>query len=222
MSNTSMLPSSKPATPPARRHPLALMHEHLDDLFGTFFGHGRSEAQLGHFWPNVDVSESNGDVKVKVDLPGMDEKEIETWIADDVLTLRGEKKQEKEEKGEQTYRLERSYGSFQREVSLPVKVSFQPVTKTNFGSPSIARCHCSSKLGPRFTAFGAGSFAPLCQLRPIAPALWLIGAGPGVLGSAFCATPTLICSTSPALFLNSCCGYTSSQLHWSGPSGPIQ
>lgn len=122
MSNTSMLPSSKPATPPARRHPLALMHEHLDDLFGTFFGHARSEAQLGHFWPNVDVSESNGDVKVKVDLPGMDEKEIETWIADDVVTLRGEKKQEKEEKGEQTYRLERSYGSFQREVSLPVKV----------------------------------------------------------------------------------------------------
>src|ERR1044071_7096103 len=50
----------------------------------------------------------------------------------------------------------------------------------------------------------------------------LIDAGPGVFGNAFCATPTLICSASPSWLRKMCWGYTSSQLHWSGPLGPSQ
>lgn len=69
--------------------------------------------------PAVDVSEDDKVYKIAAELPGLDEKDIEVTMAGDVLVIKGEKHQEKQEKGKNTYVSERSYGSFQRAFTLP-------------------------------------------------------------------------------------------------------
>jgi HSP20 family protein len=74
--------------------------------------------------PRVDVSESENEYEVTAELPGIDEKDVELTLADNVLTIRGEKKVEREEKDKDKnyYMSERSFGSFRRAVPLPAEV----------------------------------------------------------------------------------------------------
>jgi HSP20 family protein len=81
--------------------------------------------------PRVDVSETDTELKIEAELPGIDEKDVEVVLSDGRLTIKGEKKQEKEEKKKDYHLLERSYGSFARSIALPfeadpdqVKASF--------------------------------------------------------------------------------------------------
>lgn len=69
--------------------------------------------------PAVDVTEDDKAYRIEAELPGLDEKDIEVSLNGDLLVLKGEKRQEKEEKDKNTYVSERSYGSFQRAFSLP-------------------------------------------------------------------------------------------------------
>lgn len=69
--------------------------------------------------PAVDITEDNGNYKVTAELPGMSEKEIEVVVSGDMLTLKGEKQEEKEQKEKNFYLSERSYGSFQRSFHVP-------------------------------------------------------------------------------------------------------
>jgi HSP20 family protein len=69
--------------------------------------------------PSADISETDKEYIVKAELPGVKREDVKVSIADGVLTIKGERKQEKEEKGEHTHRLERAYGSFCRSFSLP-------------------------------------------------------------------------------------------------------
>ncbi len=69
--------------------------------------------------PAVDITEDDGNYKVTAELPGMSEKEIEVVVSGDMLTLKGEKKQEREQKEKSFYLSERSYGSFQRSFYVP-------------------------------------------------------------------------------------------------------
>ena len=71
------------------------------------------------FEPRVDVVETDQEVKVTAELPGLDAQDVDLTLAHNVLTIKGEKKHEHEEKGENYYRAERSYGAFQRSVVLP-------------------------------------------------------------------------------------------------------
>ncbi|EFL49290.1 heat shock protein Hsp20 [Solidesulfovibrio fructosivorans JJ]] len=73
-------------------------------------------------YPAVDVSEADGVVTVKAELPGIEPKDVEITIENDTLVLRGEKKFEDEEKKDDYHRIERAYGSFSRCVPLPGKV----------------------------------------------------------------------------------------------------
>ncbi len=73
--------------------------------------------------PSLDLAETDADVIVKVELPGLSEKDIEISVADDTLTIKGEKRQEKEEKGKRYHFAERRYGAFQRCVRLPSPVA---------------------------------------------------------------------------------------------------
>ena len=101
------------------------MNRLFDDFFGGF---PLAERETGAGWapaaftPRVDVSETDTEVKVSAELPGMDEKDISVELQDDVLVLRGEKKREQEEKGKNWYRREQSWGSFQRAIELPAGV----------------------------------------------------------------------------------------------------
>lgn len=90
-------------------------------LFDEFFERGLGR-EAGAFSPTVDVAEKEGEIEVMAELPGMEEKDIEVSIDEHGLTLRGEKKQERKEEGENYYRMERSFGSFQRYIPLTSKV----------------------------------------------------------------------------------------------------
>ena len=71
------------------------------------------------FIPKIDVSESDNEMKISAELPGMDEKDISVEIENDSVTIRGERKENKEDKGKNWYRREQSYGSFSRLIPLP-------------------------------------------------------------------------------------------------------
>lgn len=69
--------------------------------------------------PNVDIKEGKKDYTISVEVPGVEEGDVKLELADGALTISGEKKHEKEDKDENYYCVERSYGSFKRVLSLP-------------------------------------------------------------------------------------------------------
>jgi HSP20 family protein len=85
---------------------------------------------MGNWAPAMDVSETKDAVVVKAEVPGMESKDIQLSLQDQVLTLKGEKKEEKDDKDEHFYRMERSYGAFVRTVRLPATVDGSKVTAT--------------------------------------------------------------------------------------------
>lgn len=99
---------------------------HLFDDFFTGFPLAPRWSERGFpevsFDPRVDVSETDKEVKVSAELPGMDEKDITVEMDDAAITVRGEKKMETEDKGKNWYSREQSYGSFHRVIPLPVSV----------------------------------------------------------------------------------------------------
>ena len=99
--------------------------QEMERMFDEFFEGGALapwEREWTGFAPKVDVVETDDQVKVTAELPGLDAKDVDVTVSHNTLTLKGEKKQEHEEKGEGYYRSERSYGSFQRSVPLPSTV----------------------------------------------------------------------------------------------------
>ena len=82
-------------------------------------------------YPAVDVSEAEGVVTVKAELPGLDPKDVTLTVENDALVLRGEKKFEGEEQKDDYHRIERAYGSFSRVIALPAKVK-EAEAKANF------------------------------------------------------------------------------------------
>ncbi len=69
--------------------------------------------------PELDVRDDGKQLAIEVDLPGVDEKDVSVTLANGLLTIKGEKKQEHEEKKENYYRAERSFGAFERSLRLP-------------------------------------------------------------------------------------------------------
>jgi HSP20 family protein len=110
---------------------LSTMKKEMDRLFDRFWeGDFPQLPSMGDWAPALDVSETKDAVMVKAEVPGMESKEIQLSLEDQLLTLKGEKKQEKEEKDEHYYRSERSYGAFVRTVRLPATVDGSKVTAT--------------------------------------------------------------------------------------------
>jgi HSP20 family protein len=83
--------------------------------------------RTGEFEPRINVAESDKEIKISAELPGMEEKDIDISLTENELTIKGEKKEEKEEKKENYYRMERAYGSFSRVIPLPCKVESDKV-----------------------------------------------------------------------------------------------
>lgn len=105
----------------------------FDDFFrGAPMRFTGAEA-FGGAMPRVDVSETDSEYEVKAELPGMEESDINLQLANNVLTIRGEKKAEREEKEKNYYLSERSFGSFQRAIPLPSEVQEDQV-KASFKS----------------------------------------------------------------------------------------
>ncbi len=88
-------------------------------LFEDFFG---DEMTTTRWTPAVDVKETESEVVVRAEIPGIDPKDVEVSVVGDVLTLSGEKSEEKDEKSNYWHRVERRYGSFTRTIQLPCAV----------------------------------------------------------------------------------------------------
>jgi HSP20 family protein len=103
---------------------LERMRREMDRLWDSFFEERprRKAEEVGEWLPSLDVSETKNILVVKAELPGMDPKDIDISLSDGMLTIKGEKKQEKEEKEENYHLIERSYGTFARMVRLPKEV----------------------------------------------------------------------------------------------------
>jgi HSP20 family protein len=96
----------------------------MDRLFERFLEPDWSgfPAAAGEWMPSLDLSETKEALTVKVETPGMDPKDVQVTLQENVLTIKGEKKEEKESKDERYHRVERNYGAFARSVGLPVAV----------------------------------------------------------------------------------------------------
>jgi len=109
---------------PWRRH-RQLMTQPRRDLFNWLFQdadlHG-SRAEDREWLPAFDVSESDEQVIVKAELPGVNVEDIDITLTDGLLTIRGERRMEKEDKGSSYHRIERRFGSFSRSLNLGVEV----------------------------------------------------------------------------------------------------
>ena len=114
-------------------HPIYSLHRAMDQLFDQFFGNferlpfGTPEGWTGPFSPQVNMAESDKDIRVTAELPGMDEKDIDISISKNTLTIKGEKKEEKEEEEKDYYYAERSFGAFRRVISLPCEIDTKKV-----------------------------------------------------------------------------------------------
>jgi HSP20 family protein len=102
---------------------VSTFRKEMDNLFKRFFGESPPFGPLAEGWaPSIDVSESEDKLLVKVELPGLEAKDVDVNLSGDLLTIKGEKKTEREEKKEKYHYSERYYGSFERSFRLPVPV----------------------------------------------------------------------------------------------------
>jgi HSP20 family protein len=105
---------------------LVNLREEMDRWFGPFFGSFPEEREV--FWaPAVDIEENNGNLVIKAEVPGMDKENIKVTVLDNVLSISGERKQEKETKDKTLHRIERYYGKFCRNITLPSEVDAEKV-----------------------------------------------------------------------------------------------
>ena len=129
--------STKSPTPslwdPDRYEPFKSLHQEIDRVFDSFTealpwaGRNASGNGFGRLSPQIDLSETDKAVDVAVELPGVDEKDIDVTVTDEILTIKGEKKAETEDKGKDYHVVERSYGTFQRILALPCEVEADKV-----------------------------------------------------------------------------------------------
>lgn len=119
---------SERAMQPWNDEPVSSLQKEINRLFEDFFGEPfgmtpwQESRYTNMFNPKVNLSETDKEIEVTAELPGMDEKDIQVTVGDGVLTLSGEKSESKQEKNSQYHRVERRFGSFRREIPLPTEV----------------------------------------------------------------------------------------------------
>ena len=121
-------------------HPMIQLQQEMDRIFeNAFRGFGLSPLSKGWLTPltasgllrpQLDIAVTDKEYSITVEVPGVSQKDVKIEIADDTMTILGEKKQEKEEREKDYYRVERSYGSFQRVLSLPEDANQDEVKAT--------------------------------------------------------------------------------------------
>lgn len=106
-------------------NPFLALHREVNRLFDDVFRSFDTPAPFGRMsgwasWPNVEIAETDREIRVTAEVPGLDEKDMEVLLKDGVLTLRGEKKSETEDRDRQF--SERFYGRFERRIGLDSEV----------------------------------------------------------------------------------------------------
>jgi HSP20 family protein len=103
------------------------LQEQFNRLFESTFPGRASESALTTWAPAVDIQETENELVLKADLPGLEEKDIDLRVENNTLTIRGERKFEKQVNEDNYLRVERSYGSFSRSFSLPNTINTEAI-----------------------------------------------------------------------------------------------
>jgi HSP20 family protein len=120
----SMVPVSTDRTIARREtNPFSFLQQEIDRLFDGFGRNFPAFATTATTLPSMDVSETDKAIEIVAELPGLEKKDVELNLTENLLTIRGEKKNEREEKNKDYHLVERSFGSFSRAVELPQGVS---------------------------------------------------------------------------------------------------
>lgn len=120
---TTLLP--RPSFPlSTMRDPFGAMEDEMRNWISQFDENGFT---LGRVFPTLDISETDNLLEVKMDVPGVNADEIDVQVNNQMLTISGSRKSEKEEKGKTFHRAERRFGSFSRSVTLPCEVNEKEV-----------------------------------------------------------------------------------------------
>jgi len=127
------------------------LRREMDRLWDEYFGPSRRALQpMEEAWmPAIDVSETGEKITVKAEIPGMEAKDIDIAIVGDTLTIKGEKKTEREEKEENYHIVERSYGSFSRSMKLPAAVDADKVEATYKNGVLTVSCPKKEEVKPK-------------------------------------------------------------------------
>lgn len=112
--------------------PIVAFKRQVDRMFNDFFSGqpGRGLAEWRGISPAVDVSETDKELVVAAEMPGLDEKDFEVTLTGDLLTIKGEKKVESERKDGNGHQMERRFGSFARSLRLPFEVKDEKIGAT--------------------------------------------------------------------------------------------
>jgi len=137
MANRSMVPwgRKRDSEMEVRREqdPFLRIQDEMDRMFNSFFDRSSGLSRMDDlqgFAPTLDVYETDKEIKVDVELPGMNEKDIDITVGNNVLTISGRRETEDTQKGKSFYRHERSFGSFRRSIELPEEVDEDNIDAT--------------------------------------------------------------------------------------------
>ena len=145
---------------PARE--LGTIQNEMNRLFNSFFD-TPSPAGSGAFrrWiPAMDLAEAENEFVLRADLPGLTEEDVNIEVDDNVLTISGERKAEQEDRKEGFYRVERSYGSFRRSLTLPENVDPETVKATFENGVLEVRVPKPEERKPRKVSIAVGKTEP--------------------------------------------------------------
>lgn len=133
-------------------NPLVTLQHSMNKLFEDF-STGFSnmdlgwpkESTFGHFVPKINMNEDEKSIEITAEIPGVDEKDIQVTLNNDILTIKGEKKSETETKDKGVHRSERVYGYFHRSIALPAEVEFANISATFKNGVLFLKCPKSPK-----------------------------------------------------------------------------
>jgi HSP20 family protein len=139
---------------------LSSLQTEMNRLFNAAFeGPGTGSGGSRRWTPAMDLLETDEQFVLRADLPGMDESDVNVELEDNVLTVSGERKSEREEKREGFYRMERAYGSFSRSLTLPKGIDPEGVTAAFDRGVLEVRVPKPEQRKPRRIAIGGGAGA---------------------------------------------------------------
>ena len=95
------------------------LHNEMGRVFGDLLGSSENETDDTIWMPAADICETENGFEIRAELPGVSEDDINVSVTDNLLTIKGEKRQEENSEGKNYHRVERRYGSFQRSFTLP-------------------------------------------------------------------------------------------------------
>ena len=137
------------------------LQDRMNRLFRDNYGDGREEAlTTTAFAPPVDVYEDEHNVILKIEVPGIEEKDIGVRVENNTLTVHGERKFEKEEKEENFRRVERQYGSFTRSFTLPTTINTENIQATYDKGILKIQLAKKAEAKPKQIKIGVGASSP--------------------------------------------------------------